>query len=220
MEPVPRAIDPQPWPSPLAATISAPTAALEPPGLAFPVPQAPTLPLPPALGLVRAVLGFMLLGALAGAGSPSASVLLGIRASVVPVAGALLLTTPALLVTDQWRQGRASPTAKAAAVLRSFVGCGDIALALLPILLLFSLTTNRSAAVWALLDLALGALGIVLAVSRLAKVEASALKEPGDPTPQPGDATSGTLLHLAWGALTALIALQLALPLLSALTRP
>jgi hypothetical protein len=151
--------------------------------------------------LLRAVSGYALLGLLAGAAAPWA----GLEASILPVAGAGVLTTPALLVTHQYLRLKADPSLLVAELAKGALDLGEIALALTPALGLFWLTTNITPTMFLLSYLGAGTLALALTVLRLIRVERSA----GGGL---GQSLGIVVLAVGWAGLSALIGLRLLVP--------
>ena len=176
------------------------------------LPQTPTIE---HLGftpfrLLRALSGYALLGLGAALGSPELPLQTGLEAALLPVAGAGILTVPAMLVAHQTLALKASPTAMLRALTRSLMDVGDLGLALGPVVALFLLTTDITPLVFAFLYLGLGVLALGMSVLRLLRAEREADGSLG--------ATVGIgALALGWATLAGLIALRLLVPPLFAL---
>lgn len=161
--------------------------------------------LPSAAAFGRALAGFGLLGLVAALGG-SAEV--G-RAPVglVSAAGALVLTVPALLVAHPFLSLKASPNALVAAIARPFARVGDLALGLVPTLLLFRATSGLAPALLCFLLLGLAVLGFSLAVRHLVAAERAA-------SPELWAVGKMTLLAWAWSGLAFLIGARLGIGVL------
>lgn len=150
--------------------------------------------------VVRAVGGFALAGVGATLTTP-ASMGEALELALVPFGGALVLTLPALLVVHQYMKLSAPPVALFHALVRSLVGTGQIALALVPVTLFFSLSSSLGADMFVLLWAGLGLFNGALSVLNLqAAEEASTLQ---------GRASMFTLT-MGWVVLAGLVALRLA----------
>ncbi len=155
--------------------------------------------------LLRAFSGYALLGLGAALGSPELPLQAGLEAALLPVAGAGILTVPAMLVAHQTLALKASPTAMLRALTRSLLDVGDVGLALGPVVGLFLLTTDITPLVFAFLYLGLGFLALGMSVLRLLRAEREADGSLG--------ATVGIgALALGWATLAGLIALRLLVP--------
>lgn len=166
-----------------------------------PPPPLPTsTPLPTPGELVRGLGGFAWLGLAGTLGAGQAS-FVAAPFALVTAAGVLLLTVPALVVGHQYLRLGAAPPAIVGEIARVFARCGDVALATVPALLLFSMTSRLGGGIAALLLAALGLLGLRLAARRLVRLELDAA---GHPVPM-------GLLVLAWSGLAALVGLRLTL---------
>jgi hypothetical protein len=166
----------------------------------------PALALPSPLGFVRALVGFGLLGGVAALGAGDAAG--GIAPTgVVSATGALALTVPALLVAHPFLELRAAPQALLTAVARPFVRCGELALALVPVMLLFRATSGLAELLLCLFLLGIAGLGFSLAIRHLLAAEA----ETGS-----GVWASAKMAALVWGwaGLAGLIGARLGLGLL------
>ena len=162
--------------------------------------------LPPAR-ILRAVSGFSLLGLCAALGSPEGLLADGLQAALMPVAGAAVLTVPALLVAHQTLALKADPQSLLRALGRTFCDAGELALALLPVVGLFMLTTDVTPALFAMLTAGIGTLALLLGVLRLLRAEQEV---------NPAATLAILSLALGWAGLAGLIGLRLlASPLLA-----
>lgn len=157
------------------------------------------------LRLLRAGGGYALLGLAAALGSPDMLIETGLEAALLPVAGAGILTVPAMLVAHQTLALKASPSSLLRALARSFFDGGDVGLALGPVMLLFLLTTDVTSVIFAFLYSGLGMIALCMSVLRLLRAEREA--------DGPIGATVGVgALALGWATLAGLIALRLLFP--------
>jgi len=129
----------------------------------------------------------------------------GLEAALVPVAGAIILTTPALLVGHQYLNLRAEPRQLLHVLAQTLCQAGDLALGLVPTLGLFVLTTNITPLLFALAFSGVGSLALSLGFIRLQQVERSAGGGIGATVGMAG-------LALGWAILTGLIGLRLLVP--------
>ncbi len=186
----------------MSVPLTLPDAALHPldaPLADSPRPEAPALP--SALAFGRALLGFGLLGLVAAMGGDAAGVS---RAPVglVSAAGALVLTVPALLVAHPFLSLRAAPQALLAAITRPFARVGDLALGLVPTLLLFRATSGLAPLLLCAFLLGLAGLGFSLAIRHLVAAERAA-------NPQVWAVGKMSVLAFGWSALAFLIGARL-----------
>jgi hypothetical protein len=164
------------------------------------------LPLPSPAALARALLGFTLLGAVAALGTdPGATSHAPV--GIVSAVGALALTVPALLVAHPFLTLRAAPQALVAAIARPFTRTGDLALGLVPTLLLFRATSGLAQLLLALMLLGAAGLGFSLAVRNLVAAEAAA-------SPDAWSVWKMRLLACAWSGLAALVGVRLGIGVL------
>lgn len=155
--------------------------------------------------LTRAIAGFALLGLVAGLGSGDG----GVASRTVPSGlfvggGALMLTGPALLVVHQYLGLEASPDALMASLASAFAKAGDVALGLIPTMLLFSATSGLWAVVFGILLTGLGLFGLDRASTALIHSERAAM----NPLKRRVDLM--ILVVMGWSGLTLLIALRIA----------
>ncbi|MDP2310120.1 MAG: hypothetical protein Q8P18_29150 [Pseudomonadota bacterium] len=177
-----------------------------PPDTASASARPDALPLPSPLALARGLLGYALLGAVAALGTDPAA------ASQAPVGlvsavGALALTVPALLVAHPFLTLRAAPQALVAAIARPFSRTGDLALGLVPTLLLFRATSGLAQLLLALMLVSAAALGFSLAIRNLVAAESGA-------SPDSWSVWKMTLLAWGWSGLAALIGARLGIGVL------
>ncbi len=161
-----------------------------------------TLSLPSPAAFARSLAGYALLGGVAILGSRA-----GASASPVlllPAVGCLLLTVPALLVAHSFLGLRAGPGALLTAIARPFSRVGEVALGLVPALLLFRATSGALAETVLLgMGLTLAILGFTLAIRHVIAAETAT-------TPGLGGVLKMYGLTWAWAALAALIGARLA----------
>jgi|GEM_PF-2094872 len=169
-------------------------------------PRAPWRagPPPPDVALPDvfiALAGFGALGLAAGLGSGVVEVAArSLPAAALVAAGTALLTSPPLLVGHQLAKMGAAPERLVGAVAGAFVQTGRVALALVPPMLFFSVTSS----LWVPLFVVLGLLLMVVAGSSAARRLASA-EDPED------SIAVGRLvaLVLGWQTLALLVAVRL-----------
>lgn len=142
---------------------------------------------PPAL--VRGLAGFAFLG-LAGAMGGDETLRAAPSALTTGV-GMLLMTVPALLVGHQLAGLQSAPEALVAALARVFSRCGDIALAAVGVVTLFSATSGLGPAVFSIVATGIAGLGFALVTRTLARMESNTF--------------SMLALTLGWALLAALI---------------
>ena len=191
--------------STLSATLPSALSTLDTPAAAAATPAEPALPSP--VVFARALVGFALLGVVAALGGDAAQAAQAAPVGLVSAAGALVLTVPALLVAHPFLSLRASPQALVAAIARPFARVGDLALGLVPALLLFRATSGLAPLLLCVFLLGLAALGFSLAVRHLVAAERSA-------NPQVWAVGKMALLAWAWSALAALIGARLGVSVL------
>lgn len=165
-----------------------PTLSVEAPARPAPAARAAE-PLPGPLAFSRALAGFALLGVVAVVGDEAGG-LSRAPVGLVSAGGALLLTVPALLVAHPFLSLRAAPEALVAAIVRPFQRVGDLALGLVPALLLFRATSGLAPFLLCVALLGMAALGFSLAVRHLVDAERAAGSEGWG---------VGTMTLLAWG---------------------
>lgn len=158
------------------------------------------VPVLPPVRILRSVVGFSLLGLFAAIGSHEGQLVDGLQAALLPVAGATVLTVPALLVAHQTLALKADPQSLLRALGRTLCDAGELALALLPVLGLFLLTTDITPALFFVLQSGIGVLTLLLGVLRLFRAEHEQ---------NPGAALPILLLALGWATLAGLIGLRL-----------
>lgn len=179
------------------------------PALSSPLPSnpvsesAPDVPLPSPAALARGLLGYALLGAVAALGTDPAAISHA-PVGLVSAVGALALTVPALLVAHPFLTLRAAPQALVAAIARAFARVGDLALGLVPTLLLFRATSGLAQLLLALMLVGVGTLGFSLAIRNLVTAESKASADSWS-------VWKMTLLAWAWSGLAALIGARLAI---------
>lgn len=173
------------------------------PALATPA-AAPTDPveLPSPLAFGRALGGYALLGVIAALGGAEGASQAPV--SAVSTVGALVLTVPALLVAHPFLSLRAAPEALLGAIARPFARVGDLALGLVPTLLLFRATSGLAPLLLAAMLVGLACLGFSLAVRHLVQAERSA-------NPDYWAVARMSMLAWAWSGLALLIGARLAL---------
>lgn len=165
--------------------------------------DVPSRPAPPFSRVLTGLAGLALLGAAAGLGSGSAAIAArSVPSALIVGAGALALTSPALLVVHQVLALRAPPHALVAALARALVRLGALALGLTPFVLFFAATSGLAFAVFPLAFAAAAALSAAGAVRELVGAEVGAAN--------PAAAVPMTALSLGWVGLTALVGLRLA----------
>lgn len=179
-------------------------AASEPRGATSPSAAGPA-PLPSPLAFARALAGLGLLGLVAVVGGDGG--LARTPVGLVSAGGALLLTVPALLVAHPFLELRAAPQALLAAIARPFQRVGDVALGLVPALLLFRATSGVAPALLCLALLGLAALGFSLAVRHLVDAERVA-------SPERWAVGKMAMLAWAWSGLALLVGARLGVGLL------
>jgi hypothetical protein len=174
------------------------------------VPRAPSSPRavepiprhPPLQRLGLAVAGMTLYGLCAGLGAGELAVVVRVLpTTVVPLLGAMLLTTPALLVMHQVLGLQARPETMTIALARALLVAGHVAAGLSPIALFFAATTG----LWPF-AIALGGtiIGIAAAASAARALHEAERAEGRLPSPR------FSLLVAAWLVLGALVSLRLA----------
>ncbi|MDP2316997.1 MAG: hypothetical protein Q8P41_29155 [Pseudomonadota bacterium] len=176
------------------------------PALALPTSVALALPLPTSVELARAIAGYALLGGVAALGAGEAAVSHA-PVGLVSAVGALALTVPALLVAHPFLTLRAAPQALVAAIARPFTRTGDVALGLVPTLLLFRATSGLAQLLLALMLVGAAGLGFSLAIRNLVQTEADASEDSWS-------VWKMTLLAWAWSGLAALIGARLGIGVL------
>lgn len=191
-----------------AADIAAPPAE---PSAAPPAATAVTVAPEAPFAMVRAVAGWVGLGAI-GLATQADVAAVGTAYTLAAPAGALLLTVPALLVGHQYLSLHAPPAALVSTLLRGFCRSGDVALGMVPIALLFATTSSLGPLVLVLTLLGACLQGLLVTMRGLSTVEAS-----HTPTGAWADRGRMALLVSAWGGLYALIGLRLTWNLLSLL---
>ncbi len=151
-----------------------------------------------AFDLIRGLSGFAFLG-LAGAMGGDES-LRAAPAALTTGVGMLLLTLPALLVGHQLLGLKAEPATLVVAMARVFARCGDIGLAAVGVVVLFSATSSLGPLVFAMVSAGIGILGFALVIRQLVRIE--------------NNAFSMFILTVGWALLAALIGARIFLPFL------
>ena len=154
-------------------------------------------PLPSPSGLARALVGYALLGGVAALGT-GAEAATQAPVGLVSAVGALALTVPALLVAHPFLTLRAAPQALVAAIARPFARTGDLALGLVPTLLLFRATSGLAQLLLAVMLVGAATLGFSLAIRNLVAAES-------ETSADSWSVWKMTLLAWAWTGLAALI---------------
>ncbi len=157
-----------------------------------PGPPAPRFPL---LRAVAGVAGLGLAGGLAGQTSALASAPAGLLAG----AGVLCLTTPALVVAQQYLRLHATPSAVVGAVWEAFTRAGLVALGVVPAVAWLAATSDLGPGFASLLFAAIGAFAALLAIEGLGRAEQKA----------GGSFAAGTGLGILWAGLASLVGLRL-----------
>ncbi|MEN0061538.1 MAG: hypothetical protein AAGA48_05270 [Myxococcota bacterium] len=154
---------------------------------------------PGVMHLVRASVGFLALGAMAGS-SGDVSALDDGPVTLVTHLGALALTGPSLLVAHSVLGLRAAPEGLVRALGRTYARTGDLALGLVPFALFFAWTTSIGPQVVAVASLGAGAMGLSAASAGLIAIEASASETVEAPTRMSALVAVWVLLTLAGAA--------------------
>lgn len=163
----------------------------------YSIPLQPTLP---PVRILKSLIGFSALGLCAAIGSPDGNPMEGLQVALLPVAGATVLTVPALLVAHQTLALKADPREILKVVGRTLCDGGELALALLPVAGLFLMTTNIMPQIFVLLQFGIGMLCLETGVLRMIRAEREQ---------NPGGQISALILALGWAGLAGMIALRL-----------
>ncbi len=212
------AVPPVPAPAPVSDPVSDPVpAAASVAPRPLPPLQARRLPPPVALvplapsAVLLGIAGYVALPLVGMLGGPAAGTGSAVAAVAPPVA-ALFLSVPSLLTGHQFLGLHAAPADLVRDIGHVFVGCGRLALGLVPMVALYSATTRLGGVAMVLSMVALGLTGVELARRRLIRREAAAAAAAG--ATSFAGRTRMDLLAVGWSLLALLIAARMGIELL------
>ncbi len=185
-------------PAPDTATPAAASAASAAPTAPPDAPPVAITASPVPLALSRSVVGIGGLG-LAAALAGQTEALASAPAGLLTGAGVLVLTTPALVVGQQYLHMEASPAAVVGGLWDAFSRAGLVALGAIPAVAWIAATSDLGPATGTLLVAATGTFGLLLAVERMGRAEQAA----------GGSYAAGTGLGVLWAGLASLVGLRL-----------
>ncbi len=203
--------------TPAPAVSPRPAASSPPLVLRPPLLQVRCLPAPVPLERLEArqillgALGYVMLPLVGVMGHGGGEV----SAALAPPVAALFLSVPSLLTGHQFLSLHASPADLVRDIAHVFVGCGKLALGLVPMVALYSATSAMGPMGLVVCLVAIGLAGVELSRRRLVRREGLAARTAGTETAK--NQLQMDVLAVAWAGLALLIGARMGLELIVAL---